>query len=60
LKPRQILLCGLDYSGKTTMIKRFQFQGGNGTEANSYSDDVSDIVMTTAFLGVERINLPGT
>ena len=60
MKPRQILLCGLDFSGKTTMIKKFQVSGGATATLNNYTDEISDLVMTTPFLNVEKIALPST
>lgn len=58
-KPRQLLLCGLDYSGKTTLIKHFMAAGGalNSSQA-IYKDDRSDMITTTAFMAVEKITLP--
>jgi ADP-ribosylation factor-like protein 6 len=58
-KPRQLLLCGLDYSGKTTLIKHFMAAGGALNSAQSiYTDDRSDMITTTAFMAVEKITLP--
>jgi GTPase SAR1 family protein len=52
-KPRQILLCGLDYSGKTTLIKQHIHQ-------TLVKDGVDELVMTTPFINVEQFNFPST
>lgn len=58
LKPRQFLLCGLDYSGKTTMIKRHVLQSGG--KPSVYTDEIADIITTTPFINVEQVKLSGT
>jgi GTPase SAR1 family protein len=52
-KPRQILLCGLDFSGKTTLIKQYIHQ-------LLIKDGVEELVMTTPFLNVEKFDDPQT
>jgi ADP-ribosylation factor-like protein 6 len=42
------------------MIKKFQVSGGATATLNNYTDEISDLVMTTPFLNVEKIALPST
>ena len=45
---KQMLLIGLDYSGKSTLIKRFKAMPENSAE----------FYHTTAYLNIEKITLP--
>ena len=45
----KLLLCGLDFSGKTTLVKKFK----GGVPENS-----SELIMTTPFLNLEKVTLP--
>lgn len=47
--PKKMLLVGLDYSGKTTMIKKF---------ASEIVENEFELVMTTPFINLEKITLP--
>ena len=46
---RKLLLVGLDYSGKTTLIKKFKC---------SPIDDNTELIQTTSFMNLEKITLP--
>jgi len=50
IKMRKVLLCGLDFSGKTTLVKKFRIREPN--EANEF-------FTSTAFLNLEKVKLPG-
>lgn len=45
---KKMLLCGLDFSGKTTFIKKFK------------NNPDEELCMTTPFLNLEKITLPLT
>lgn len=45
---KQLLLIGLDYSGKTTMIKRFK----------QIPENSAEYFYTTPYLNIEKITLP--
>ena len=65
-KPRQLLLCGLDNAGKTTMLK--QYSSGlesyaSSPEAANHAEDKfanTEFFMTTPFIDIEKIDLPET
>jgi hypothetical protein len=43
------------------MIKKFMTGGGaTGQTGTTYTDDVSDLVITTPFINIEKISLPGS
>ena len=46
---RKLLLCGLDYSGKTTLIKKFK---------SSPIEENTELIQTTAYMNLEKITLP--
>jgi len=48
-KLKKLLLCGLDYTGKTTLVK--QFKGG-------ILEDSAEFMMSTPFINLEKITLP--
>lgn len=50
VKMRKVLLCGLDYSGKTTLVKMFR---------NRDPNEASEFFTSTAFMNLEKVKLPG-
>ncbi len=45
---KQLLLIGLDYSGKTTLIKRFK----------TLPENTAEFYHTTPYINIEKITLP--
>ena len=66
---RQLLICGLDFSGKTTLIKNYskalnQYYSSNKNAAQAPQPNVdktnlySEIFFTTPYINIEMINMP--
>ena len=53
-REKKLLLIGLDYSGKTTLLKQFAQQSGS----DKINQGEAELVMTTPFINVEVIKLP--